>query len=315
MFTKLAQYGLRLIGASAVLSAGAAFVAPPLAEAAAEERSVTTTQTLKLPTHEEYKASLAAQVNSVAPLTTETVAQAETVSATTPTPSVAVPITLTPLATPAATATAVTPTSTKPPTSSPAVPKPTSPNPLPTAVKPVTPEPSTPAPTSTPTPKPTTPKPTTPPTSKPPVPKPPVKPVPKPTPPKVVHSVVVNAKILAVLTFARAQIGERYVMGGAGPSIWDCSGLTMMAFSHIGINIGGHGVNVQYNLARSKGYLVPWAEKKAGDLVFYGVPGNLSHVAIYSGGGKIIEAANPARPVIERPYWGTPYHMVARFIR
>lgn len=122
-------------------------------------------------------------------------------------------------------------------------------------------------------------------------------------------------KIAAVLAYARAQIGERYVFGGAGPNAWDCSGLTMKAFAAVGINIGGHGVNVQYNTARAKGYLVPFANRQSGDLVFYGTPGNFSHVAIYSGGGRIIEAANPARPVIERPYWGTPYSQVARFIR
>jgi len=136
------------------------------------------------------------------------------------------------------------------------------------------------------------------------------KPVPKPVAPKPSPS-----KVAAVLSYARGQIGERYVMGGAGPYVWDCSGLTMRAFQAVGIDIGGHGVNVQYQKARRMGYLVPWSQRRAGDLVFYGVPGAFSHVAISAGGDTIIEAANPARPVLERHYWGRPYGMVARFIR
>jgi cell wall-associated NlpC family hydrolase len=107
----------------------------------------------------------------------------------------------------------------------------------------------------------------------------------------------VAAKAVA---FARAQIGEPYVFGAAGPSSWDCSGLTMGAYASTGRNIGGHGVNVQYQLARSKGLLVPYAAAKPGDLLFYG-SGDYYHVAIYSGGGTMIEAPYPGKDVREVP--------------
>jgi cell wall-associated NlpC family hydrolase len=120
----------------------------------------------------------------------------------------------------------------------------------------------------------------------------------------------VAAKVLA---FARAQIGEPYVFGAAGPSSWDCSGLTMGAFASVGRNIGGHGVNVQYQLARSKGLLLPYRDAKPGDLIFYG-SGDYYHVAIFSGGGNMIEAPMPGRNVREiaiRP--GDLAPVVARF--
>ena len=101
-----------------------------------------------------------------------------------------------------------------------------------------------------------------------------------------------------VLAFARAQIGEPYVFGAAGPSSWDCSGLTMGAFQSVGRNIGGHGVNVQYQLAQRKGLLLPRSDAKPGDLLFYG-SGDHYHVAIYSGGGNMIEAPMPGRNVRE----------------
>jgi cell wall-associated NlpC family hydrolase len=107
----------------------------------------------------------------------------------------------------------------------------------------------------------------------------------------------VAAKVVA---FARAQIGEPYVFGAAGPSSWDCSGLTMGAYASTGRAIGGHGVNVQYQLARSKGLLVPYSSAKPGDLVFYG-SGDFYHIAIYSGGGNMIEAPMPGKDVREVP--------------
>jgi cell wall-associated NlpC family hydrolase len=103
-----------------------------------------------------------------------------------------------------------------------------------------------------------------------------------------------------VVAFARAQIGEPYVFGAAGPSSWDCSGLTMGAFQSVGTSIGGHGVNVQYQLARSKGLLVPYSSAEVGDLLFYG-SGDYYHVAIYSGGGNMIEAPYPGKSVREVP--------------
>lgn len=103
-----------------------------------------------------------------------------------------------------------------------------------------------------------------------------------------------------VVAFARSQIGKPYVFGGAGPSIWDCSGLTMMAFEAVGRSIGGHSSNSQYHLAEADGELVPYSAAEPGDLVFYG-SGDLYHVAVYSGGGNMIEAPYPGRSVREVP--------------
>ena len=107
----------------------------------------------------------------------------------------------------------------------------------------------------------------------------------------------VAAKVVA---FARAQIGDPYVFGAAGPGSWDCSGLTMGAYAATGRDIGGHGVNVQYQLARSKGLLVPYKDAEPGDLLFYG-SGDYYHVALYSGGGNMIEAPMPGKDVREVP--------------
>jgi cell wall-associated NlpC family hydrolase len=120
----------------------------------------------------------------------------------------------------------------------------------------------------------------------------------------------VAAKVIA---YARAQIGKPYVFGAAGPGSFDCSGLTMAAFAATGRNIGGHGVNVQYQLARSKGLLVSYSAAKPGDLLFYG-SGDYYHVALYSGNGNMIEAPYPGQDVREVPVrTGDLAPVVARF--
>lgn len=137
-----------------------------------------------------------------------------------------------------------------------------------------------------------------------------------PTPKPTSSSLLTSARVKAVLAFARAQLGERYVFGGMGNG-WDCSGLTKAAFAAAGINIGTHSATDQYRTAKAKGYLVPYSQRKAGDLIFYTEGGgDMYHVTIYSGNGNMIEAADygiPVREVAVRS--GQRYGYVARFIR
>jgi cell wall-associated NlpC family hydrolase len=110
-----------------------------------------------------------------------------------------------------------------------------------------------------------------------------------------------------VIAFAEQQLGKKYVLGGAGPTVWDCSGLTMVAWSKVGVDIGGHGSTMQYNHMKSIGHLVNIPRNSTdgmlpGDLIFYSVHGDpgdavKTHVAMYIGGGQMIEAPNPRRLV------------------
>ncbi len=114
------------------------------------------------------------------------------------------------------------------------------------------------------------------------------------------------------IAFARAQIGDRYEFGGAGPSAWDCSGLVMMAYSSQGIATGGHNVVWQYNHFKSIGRLVPLSQRQPGDILFYSYNGTVSqayHDSIYTGNGMMVEAANPQRGVLERAIW-TPSQLL-----
>ena len=110
----------------------------------------------------------------------------------------------------------------------------------------------------------------------------------------------------AAVAFARAQIGEPYVWGAAGPSSWDCSGLTSKAWEAGGKYLPHYSV-AQYDASTpiSPGQLRP------GDLVFWGSngsPSSIYHVALYAGNGMIIHAPRTGRDVTEESmyYWRVP---------
>ncbi len=92
------------------------------------------------------------------------------------------------------------------------------------------------------------------------------------------------------LKFALKQVGDIYVWAAAGPTRWDCSGLTMRAFQKTGISLP-HSSRVQIRYGKS----VSYKALKPGDLVFFGRP--ISHVAIYMGGGKMVQAPRAGKRV------------------
>jgi len=82
-----------------------------------------------------------------------------------------------------------------------------------------------------------------------------------------------------------------YGWGDAGPSKYDCSGLTMTSWAAAGVSLA-HFTGDQWkeSYAISRGSLLP------GDLVFYN-GGN--HVAIYIGNGWIVQAEHTGEPIKE----------------
>ena len=92
------------------------------------------------------------------------------------------------------------------------------------------------------------------------------------------------------VAFAKAQIGEPYQYGAAGPNSWDCSGLTMVAWQQAGVSLP-HSSRSQYSATRriSRSQLAP------GDLIFYYSP--ISHVSIYVGNGMRVTATHTGSTV------------------
>ncbi|OKH64484.1 peptidase C40 [Mycobacterium sp. SWH-M5] len=111
-----------------------------------------------------------------------------------------------------------------------------------------------------------------------------------------------------VIRRGATQMGVPYSWGGGkpnGPSRgidsgantvgFDCSGFTQFSFAGVGVLIPKYSGD-QYNTGRK----VPVSQAKRGDLLFWG-PGGSQHVALYLGGGKMIEASGSAGKVTVSP--------------
>ncbi len=100
--------------------------------------------------------------------------------------------------------------------------------------------------------------------------------------------------------WALSQVGDRYVYGASGPWAFDCSGLTMAAYRSVGIYLP-HFSGAQWGAGRH----VSVSDLQPGDLIFYYSPSQ--HVAMYIGGGRIVEAANPSAGVRISGLYDEPY--------
>jgi cell wall-associated NlpC family hydrolase len=122
---------------------------------------------------------------------------------------------------------------------------------------------------------------------------PPSRPRPSPAPPPPVGTVI---------AFARAQLGEPYRWGGAGPRAWDCSGLVMAAYAAAGVVLP-HNAQAQYE--STAGATVAWDRLQPGDLVFFGPDlAAIGHVGLYIGDGEMIDAPHAGATVrVESIRW------------
>lgn len=108
-----------------------------------------------------------------------------------------------------------------------------------------------------------------------------------------------NTKLYKVAT---SKLGDPYVWGGNGPTVFDCSGFTKYVYKnakHINLpRLAGD----QYTYEKP----VSYANIKPGNLVFFGAaPSAISHVGMYIGNGNMIDAQLRG-VVIEKviaPWW------------
>lgn len=99
-----------------------------------------------------------------------------------------------------------------------------------------------------------------------------------------------NTRGSIALKYALAQIGDVYVWAAAGPTRWDCSGLTMRSFQQAGVSLP-HSSRIQIKYGKN----ISASSLKPGDLLFFGKP--ISHVSMYMGAGKMVQAPRPGKKV------------------
>ena len=125
-------------------------------------------------------------------------------------------------------------------------------------------------------------------------------------------SQTMSPEIQTVISYARAQLGKPYVAGAAGPKAFDCSGLTMMAYRQIGIDMP----HLSFTQAKM-GWTVSRDDIRAGDLLFFfggqAPARNLGHVALAVSATHMISAPRPGLRVHLVPIPGN-VQLVRRYV-
>lgn len=116
--------------------------------------------------------------------------------------------------------------------------------------------------------------------------------------PKTRKTTVTGSEIVALLdSIVRAKVP--YVYGGDTMKGFDCSGLVQYVYSQYGIKLPRTSEQQS-----TTGTSVTYQQLQPGDLVFSQWPGDSvspGHVAIYVGGGNVVEAPKPGEDVQVSP--------------
>jgi cell wall-associated NlpC family hydrolase len=109
------------------------------------------------------------------------------------------------------------------------------------------------------------------------------------------------------LRFALSRRGSPYVWGAAGPHAFDCSGLVLWAYAHVGISLP-HLAAAQYNM----GVHVGRNQLQPGDLVFF--YSDIGHVGLYIGNDLMVDAPDFGEVVQVQPVMWNVYVGAVRIV-
>jgi cell wall-associated NlpC family hydrolase len=103
------------------------------------------------------------------------------------------------------------------------------------------------------------------------------------------HRQRVGAPGAQAVAFARRWLGVPYRWGGSTPAGFDCSGFTSYVWRRFGVRLP-HNAAAQFSV----GTPVPRSRLRPGDLLFFG---NLGHVGMYAGRGRMIHSPHSGSSV------------------
>ncbi|MFF8593651.1 NlpC/P60 family protein [Streptomyces sp. NPDC015220] len=110
----------------------------------------------------------------------------------------------------------------------------------------------------------------------------------------------------AAFAAAQSKIGSPYDYGHAGPSTFDCSGLTSWAYGQAGVFIPRTS-EAQANYGQR---INSQSQLQVGDLVFF--YGDLHHVGLYAGNGMVLHAPHSGAVVRYESMGNMPYQFGVR---
>jgi len=107
-----------------------------------------------------------------------------------------------------------------------------------------------------------------------------------------------------VIATAKKYLGIPYLWGGTNPDKGlDCSGLTQLVYKQVGVDLP----RVSRDQAKAGTKVASLDQAKPGDLLFFHSP--VSHVGIYLGDGKMLDAPKTGDVVKVQKVWATPTHI------
>ncbi len=95
-----------------------------------------------------------------------------------------------------------------------------------------------------------------------------------------------------VVEEAASHEGTPYEYGADGPDAFDCSGFTSYVYEQFGVELPRTS-----QAQRDATEQIPQGEEQPGDLIFLDDGGEVHHVAIYAGDGKVWTAPQPGESV------------------
>lgn len=111
---------------------------------------------------------------------------------------------------------------------------------------------------------------------------------------------------LEVVAQALAMTGQPYRAGGSAPGGFDCSGLVAYAYHQAGFRLPRRAIEQAQEARR-----LPPQALAPGDLLFFRINGQVSHVGIYMGEGRMVHAPSSGKTVrvdvIGADYWAPRY--------
>ena len=124
-----------------------------------------------------------------------------------------------------------------------------------------------------------------------------------------VLSKITDSRLKTVCSYALHRVGYPYSqeMRDSG-NYYDCSSLAYYSWKDAGVDISHGGATTAAAEAQGldeAGKTISYEEMQPGDLIFYSFTSNgryknISHVAVYVGDGKVVEALNENSGVVYR---------------
>ncbi len=121
----------------------------------------------------------------------------------------------------------------------------------------------------------------------------------------------------AIADIALAQLGDPYLLGGNGPSSFDCSGLAYYAMTQAGYSVSRLSA-AAYSSQSSWSKITDTNSLQKGDLLFFYSENwtSINHMGVYTGDAQFVHASSGQSKVmvssLSNSYWASHYTFARR---